>query len=160
VTVGQKAVWIEIDRIRLIAALLGQRPDALRPRWAPGSSILSLTREFQVHQRKSQTLTIPPHVRPNTHVDRVSSLVKAIARARDWYERIVAGEIDSIEHLMQKSGLTRTYIMRIMRCARLSPKIVEAVLAGTHRPDLSLKWMLADVALDWREQEKRILQGL
>jgi hypothetical protein len=60
---------------------------------------------------------------------------------------------------MQKSGLTRTYIMRIMRCAHLSPKIVEAVLAGTHRSDLSLRWMLADVALDWREQEKRIVQG-
>ena len=86
--------------------------------------------------------------------------MKAIARARDWYERIVAGEIESIDHLVQKSGLTRTYIMRIMQCAHLSPKIVEAVLAGTHRHDLSLKWMLADIPLDWREQEKRFSGGL
>jgi site-specific DNA recombinase len=160
VTVGQTAVWIELDRIRLIAALLGQRPEALRPLCARGSEILRLTGEFQVQQRGRQTWTIPPHGSPSARVERVPSLVKAIARARDWYERIVAGEIDSIEDLIQKSGLTRTYIMRIMRCAHLSPKIVEAVLAGTHRPDLSLKWMLADVPLDWREQEKRILQGL
>lgn len=155
VTVGQTTVWIELDRIRLIAALLGQRPEANRPRCARVSDTLKLTSAFQVDQRGGQTRTIPPRGSPNTHVGCVPSLVKAIARARDWYERIIAGEIDSIDHLMQKSGFTRTYIMRIMRCACLSPKIVEAVLAGTHRHDLSLKWMLADIPLDWREQEKR-----
>lgn len=155
VTVGRAAVWIELDRIRLIAALLGQRPEAIRPWCARGSETISLTGEFQVHERGGRRRTIPPRGNPNTHAGCVPSLVKAIARARDWYERIVAGEIESVDHLMQRSGLTRTYIMRIMRCARLSPKIVEAVLAGTHRHDLSLKWMLADIPLEWREQEKR-----
>lgn len=155
VTVGHTTVWIELDRIRLIAALLGQRPEALRPWCARVSDTLRLTGELQLYQRGGQTRTIPSGGSPNSHIRCIPSLVKAIARARDWYERIIAGEIDSIDNLMQKSSLTRTYIMRIMRCARLSPKIVEAVLVGTHRHDLSLKWMLADIPLDWREQEKR-----
>ncbi len=159
VTVGQTAAWIELDRIKLIAALLGQHPGAIRPRCVRGSDTIRLTGEFQVHERGGQTRTIPPRGILNTHVGRVPSLVKAIARARDWYERIISGEIESIDHLMQKSGLTRTYIMRIMQCARLSPKIVEAVLAGTHPHDLSLKWMLAEIPLDWREQERRILRA-
>ena len=159
VTVGQTTVWIELDRIKLIAALLGQRPEAVRPWCARGSDTMTLTGEFQVHERGGQNRTTPPGGSPNPHVGRIPSLVKAIVRARDWYERIVTGEIESIDHLMQKSGLTRTYIMRIMRCARLSPKIVETVLAGTHPHDLSLKWLLADIPLDWREQERRILRG-
>jgi hypothetical protein len=84
--------------------------------------------------------------------------VKAIVRARDWHERILAGEIESIDHLTKKSGLTRTYIMRIIQCAHLSPRIVEAVLNGTHGRTLSLKSILAGVPIDWREQEKRLLQ--
>jgi site-specific DNA recombinase len=160
VTVGLTTVWIELDRVRLIAALLGQRPETVRPWCARGSDIVNLTCEFRVRQWGGQTHTIPSRGSSTTHVGRVPSLVKAIARAHDWYERITAGEIQSIDQLMQKSGLTRTYIMRIMRCAQLSPKVVETVLAGTHRPDLSLKWMLADVPLNWREQEKRILRDL
>ena len=160
VTVGQTTVWIELDRVGLIAALLGQRPEALRPWLARGSDVMRLTGEFHVRRWGGQTHTIPPRGGSTIHVGRVPSLVKAIARAHDWYERITAGEIESIDHLMQKSGLTRTYIMRIIRCALLSPKVVEAVLAGTHRPELSLKSMLADIPLDWRQQEKTILRDV
>jgi hypothetical protein len=79
VTVGQTAVWIELDRIRLIAALLGQRPEALRTCCARVSDTLSLTGQFQV-QRGAQTRTIPPRGPPNAHVACVPSVVKAIAR--------------------------------------------------------------------------------
>ncbi len=62
--------------------------------------------------------------------------------------------------LEKESGLTRSYIMRIIKCAYLSPGVIEALLSGKHRPNLSLKWILSDVPLDWREQEKRILRQL
>ena len=91
---------------------------------------------------------------------RVPSLVKAVARARDWYERIVAGEIDTIDQLTQKAGLTRRYVRRILLCAQLSPQVIEAVLTGKHRPNLTLKEILSSVPLNWRDQEKRILRLL
>jgi ParB-like chromosome segregation protein Spo0J len=84
--------------------------------------------------------------------------MKAVARAHGWYERIVAGEVTTIGELARKSGLTRRYVRKILLCANLSPQIMEALLVGKHRPNLTLKEILRGVPLDWREQEKRILR--
>lgn len=86
------------------------------------------------------------------------SLVKAVARAHNWYERITAGEINTINQLAQQSRLTRRYVTRILQFGYLSPKITEAVLTGAHRPDLTLKEFLRGVPLNWREQEMKLLQ--
>jgi site-specific DNA recombinase len=86
----------------------------------------------------------------------VPSLVKAIARARDWYERIVSGEVGTVRQLAQKTRLSSTYVKRMMECATLSPQITEIVLSGKHRPDLTLQELLQNVPLDWPEQ----LRGL
>jgi hypothetical protein len=88
----------------------------------------------------------------------VPALAKAIARARDWYERIVAGEVNTIGQLAQESGLTKRYVRRILQCATLSPQITEVLLAGKHRPNLTLKEILNSVPLNWREQEQRLLR--
>ena len=158
VTVGQTTVWIEIDRIRLLATLLRERPEAVRPMCADKLSIIRLTGDFQVLRRGGQVRVILPLDGSESDGIRVPSLVKAIVRARDWHEQILAGEIESIDHLTKKSGLTRTYIMRIIQCAFLSPRIVDAILNGTHGPNLSLKSIRAGVPIDWRQQEKRLLQ--
>lgn len=89
--------------------------------------------------------------------EKVPSLVKAVARARGWYERIVSGEIGTIGQLALKSGLTRRYVRRILQCAILSPQITDALLTGKHRPNLTVKELLRGVPLDWQEQEKKIL---
>ena len=86
------------------------------------------------------------------------SLVKAVARAHAWYERIVAGEVTTIDQLARKSGLTRRYVRRILQFAHLSPQITEALLTGKHRPNLMLKELMHGVPFSWREQEKRILR--
>jgi hypothetical protein len=85
------------------------------------------------------------------------SLVKAIARARDWYERIVAGEVSTVVHLAKETGLPLPYVKCILKCARLSPQMTEAVLSGKHRPNLTLQELLQNVPIDWREQEHGIL---
>jgi site-specific DNA recombinase len=83
-------------------------------------------------------------------------LVKAIARARDWYERIVSGEVSTVRQLAQKTRLSSTYVKCMMECATLSPQITEILLSGKHRPDLTLQELLQNVPLDWPEQ----LRGL
>jgi hypothetical protein len=42
----------------------------------------------------------------------VPSLAKAIARARDWYDQIVAGEVSSIDQLAQTSRVSRAENVR------------------------------------------------
>jgi hypothetical protein len=85
------------------------------------------------------------------------SLVRAVARARGWYELIVAGEVAAISQLAQKSGLTRRYIRRILQCANMSPQITEALLTGKQQPNLTLKQLLHRLPLDWSEQKDKIL---
>ena len=86
------------------------------------------------------------------------SLVKAVARARGWYEQIVNGKISTVRELAQKCNLPRRYVRRILTCAILSPRIIEALLIGQHRRNLTLDETLASVSLDWRKQEERILR--
>jgi site-specific DNA recombinase len=158
VTIGERAVRIEVDRGKLLATLVGLKSDSLRPSRRDELDTLKLTAEFQVLRRGGELRVISPHGESSFEAERVPSLVKAVARARGWYERIVAGEVTTIGGLARKSGLTRRYVRRILQFANLSPQITEALLTGNHRPDLTLKDLLRGVPLNWREQEKRILR--
>ena len=83
---------------------------------------------------------------------KVTVLLKAVARARDWAARIVAGEITSLDRLVAESKLSRRYVKRILQCAALSPALVQAIVAGTHPPDLSLWELVSHMPLHWHEQ--------
>jgi hypothetical protein len=39
----------------------------------------------------------------------------------------------------------------------LSPKVVEAILSGGLRPHLTLKELLHDLPVNWREQKQKLL---
>jgi DNA invertase Pin-like site-specific DNA recombinase len=158
VTVGQTMVWIEIDRTKLLGSFLGQSLEILRPCRANKPAILRLTGNFQVLRRGAELRVISPNCESSFDGKRVSSVVKAIARAHSWYKQIAAGEVTSIDQLAQQSGLTRRYVRRILQFGYLSPQITEAVLTGKHRPNLTLKEFLRGVPLDWQEQEMRILR--
>jgi site-specific DNA recombinase len=160
VTIGQTAAWIEIDRSKLHATLLGQKLEALLPSRPDKPDILKLSGAFQVLRRGSELRVISPHGDSCFQGRRVPSLVKAVARAHGWYERIVAGEVATIGQLAQKSGLTRRYVRRILQCANLSPRITEALLAGHHRPNLTVKEIMRSGPLNWGRQEERILRAL
>ncbi len=158
VTVGETTVWVEIDRIRLLATLLGQSADALRPSSVIKHGILRLAGNFQVLRRGGELRVISPNGDSSSEGKPVPSLVKAIARAHSWYERIATGEFTTVNQLAQKSGLTLRYVRCILQCGHLSPQIVEALLAGKHRPNLTLKEFLRGVPLDWQEQETKLLR--
>jgi site-specific DNA recombinase len=160
VTIGQKEVWIEIDRRTLLATLLGRKPEALSPPRRYKSDILRLAGEFKVMRRGGELRVILPHGDSCFERERVPSLVKAVARARGWYEKIVAGEVTTIGQLARKSGLTRRYVRRILQFAHLSPQITESLLTGKHRRNLTLKEFLRGVPLNWREQGQKILWQL
>jgi site-specific DNA recombinase len=158
VTIGKAAMWIEIDRTELLATLMGHKCKALRPSRRDELDILKLTADFQVLRRGGELRVISPTGGSSFEGELVPSLVKAVARAHGWYERIVAGEITTIGQLALKTGLTRRYVRRILQCAHLSPQITEALLKGKHRPNITLKEILRGVSLNWQEQEMRILR--
>ena len=156
VVVGQSTVSIEIDQAQLFGSLLGENSEALAHMRAHNSGILRIVGAFQVLRRGAELRLTSSDNGSCFEGARVLSIVKAIARARDWYERIVAGEIRTIGQLTRESDLNERYVKRILQCAYLSPQIIEVLLAGKHRPNLTLKEILCGVPLNWREQETRI----
>jgi site-specific DNA recombinase len=160
VTVGDTTVCTEIDKVKLLATLIGHTSGA-PPRLIPHKSeSLELNGNLQILRRGSELRIIAADGGSGFVGEPAQSLVKAVARAHDWHERIVAGEFRTIGQLAHKSGLTRRYVRRILQCATLSPRVTEALLTGKHRPNLTLKEILNGVPLDWREQEERILRVL
>jgi hypothetical protein len=116
-----------------------------------GKPNLQLVGDFELARRGGEIHLIAPNDDSGC-VSPVPSIVKAIARSRDWYEQIVAGEFSTIEQLAESCGLTKRYVRKVLQCARLSPKATEALLAGKHSPSLTLKKILNGIPLNWLEQ--------
>ena len=83
-------------------------------------------------------------------------LIKAVARAHVWYERLLSGEAPSLRALAREHGVTPRYVGRILRCAFLAPDLVEAILHGRQPPELTLAGLCHTLPLDWAEQRKEI----
>ena len=94
-------------------------------------------------------------VLPGSHIDArksISSLLKAIVTAHGWRERIIAGEIYSMEQLAWKANLSSRYASRILRIAALSPHWVDAVLRQDTSVDFPLAKFVEQLPLDWVAQ--------
>ncbi len=85
----------------------------------------------------------------------VPSLIKAIARAHDWYEQLVRGDVANQSSIARRAGLDERYVSRIFQCAFLAPEIVEAIVEGKQAPGLTLEKLRDPVPLAWAEQHKQ-----
>jgi|HubBroStandDraft_4_1064222.scaffolds.fasta_scaffold52776_2 site-specific DNA recombinase len=158
VVLGDTSLTVEVDKTKLLATLLAENPEALASLWTRKSDVLALTSAFGALRRGSQIRLVTPQNGSGFEQTPFTSLANAIARARDWYERIVTGDVNTVGQLAGSAGLTRRYVRKILQCAVLSPRITEAILMGDHRPNLMLKEIRQSVPLGWREQENRFLR--
>jgi site-specific DNA recombinase len=100
-------------------------------------------------------LVVPPTsdnlvaARPN------SALIKAVARARGWYESVLKGECFDQPSLAKRAGLTERYVGRVLSCAFLAPDIVEAILDGRQPRDLTFQKLCRNIPLSWVEQRQQ-----
>ncbi len=100
-------------------------------------------------------LVLPSGSPQGTSERAVPSLVKAIARAYDWYERLVKGQVNDQRSIARQAGLDERYVSRIFQNAFLAPEVVQAILEGRHAPDLTLERLRGPVPAGWTDQRKR-----
>ena len=81
-----------------------------------------------------------------------SALVKALARAFRWKRMLDSGEFASISELAEMEGIAFTYMARLLRLTLLAPDIVEAILDGRQRPELTLARVLEPFPVEWSRQ--------
>jgi hypothetical protein len=101
-------------------------------------------------------LVLPPDRSSQAPSHLVSSLLKALARARQWYEWIVAGEVSGQRAIAQRLGLNERYVGRVLECAFLAPDIVEAILDGHQPSDLRFERLTRRLPLSWIEQREQL----
>jgi hypothetical protein len=89
--------------------------------------------------------TAPPRRTDNT-------LVKALARAFRWKRMLESGEFATIAELAEREGIASSYMTRVLQLTLLAPDIVEAILDGRKRPEVTLARLMVPVPAQWQDQ--------
>jgi hypothetical protein len=58
------------------------------------------------------------------------NLLKAVARARLWFDELATGQVTSIADIVKREGLDQGYVSRVLKLAFLTPKVIESIVAG------------------------------
>ncbi|WP_379548266.1 recombinase family protein [Qipengyuania sp. DSG2-2] len=87
-------------------------------------------------------------------------LVRLLVDAKEVQELVLGAPELSLNQLGKREGRCRTQLAKYLRLSWLSPKIVEAILAGQQPANLTRTRMLnCDLPVDWREQEQLLEFG-
>jgi DNA invertase Pin-like site-specific DNA recombinase len=156
VTLGQSNVWILVSTRALIEKLLDKnlQSDIQIPSIVKD---VTLSAEFRTLRRGVVLQLISPRTE-QMEKQPLPSFLRMVARARVWYERIVSGEVQSIETLAKEVEMTPRSTRRVLRWAALSPRLIESIVRGNYRPNLTGKRYLREFPLDWQNQNSYFLQ--
>jgi hypothetical protein len=88
--------------------------------------------------------------------DRVSNdrsrqlILRAIALARHWYQRIADGEAKCLNDIIRRDGIDASHAKKIFPLAFLSPSCTQSILR--FNTDFTLKALLANIPMEWSRQ--------
>ena len=80
------------------------------------------------------------------------AILKAIARARRWYEQITTGAAESITQMAGRHGVSPRLIHLHLKLVQLSPQSIENLMTRPASRPLSLADLLTTIPMNWREQ--------
>ncbi|MDG1532029.1 MAG: hypothetical protein P8Q99_11840, partial [Paracoccaceae bacterium] len=84
------------------------------------------------------------------------ALIRAIAQAHSWVDKIKAGQ--GVSDITKSEGISEGRVWKRIRLAFLSPKLVTAILDGTTGQELTIKKLSAiDIPLDWDAQHAEFI---
>jgi site-specific DNA recombinase len=121
-------------------------------------TIISVAAAF-ARCRGEVRLVLPPDIGRGSQ-QAIPSLVKAVARAHEWVDRIAKGEVPHQRAIATETGLHRRYVGRIMQLAFLAPDITESILEGRQLPHITLETLMDNMPVDWVAQRSRLLASI
>jgi site-specific DNA recombinase len=145
---------IEVDLEAMAAWLLQQDSDDSGDEHSEtkgGNHSIMLKCSFRLARRSGELRLVLPGSPADTGKPS-SPLLRAMVTAHGWRERIIAGEIHSIEQLAAEAKLNPRYASRTLRLAALSPDLVDDVVLNRPAGDLSLRQFMQNVPLNWSDQ--------
>jgi hypothetical protein len=118
---------------------------------APIPKTVTLHVPFRIVKRGGRkAMQLPDGVQPDRKAE--NTLVKALARAFRWKRMLESGEFATIAELAEREGIAPSYMTRILRLTLLAPDIVEAILNGKQKPEVTLPRLMDGFPEDWARQ--------
>jgi len=138
-------VELHQDGIRLTLSLISLVPDCP----------ITITRMIPMHIKRrgvEMRLVIEANGGTTPRID--ISLIKAVARARQWFDELSSGKVVSISGIASREGIDKGYVSHLMNLAFLAPDITEAIIAGRQSADLSVHTLIkrTKLPLEWGQQ--------
>jgi site-specific DNA recombinase len=83
-----------------------------------------------------------------------AALIKAVVRAREWFEDLLSGRAQSHDEIAKREGVTRRYVGHLLPLAFLAPDIVAAIVGGAQPIGFTAETLTkrTDLPLGWAEQ--------
>jgi len=84
------------------------------------------------------------------------ALLKAIARARGWFEELASGRVQSLNEIARRQGLAKRYVTRLTKLAFVSPTLADAIAEGRAPAEFNLQMLMdgrVELPLDWTAQK-------
>lgn len=151
------AIFHQSGRVRRFLGLLVAYPReyyGLKPA-IDVHDLITLTVEAKRKRCGGEVLmVVPPNSSPAVGHPK-PSLIKALARARGWYEKVVQGAAPGMTSLARQAGLTERYVSKVFACALLAPDIIESILEGRQPQDLNFEKMRQNIPLSWVQQRSQ-----
>src|SRR5690606_11989068 len=101
-------------------------------------------------------LTEEPSALHDPRVD--AALLKAIVRARTWFDDLANGQVASLEEIGRREGISDRYVGSLMSLAFLAPDIVVQVVDGTQPMTLTAQELIirTELPIAWNHQRASI----
>jgi DNA invertase Pin-like site-specific DNA recombinase len=141
VTEGRLTMEIKLDV--LLSEICGTAADGQISH--TGANSITIDCEYQARQWSNELRLVSS----GEDVEQPTPLLMSIARARLWYEQIVAGEIYNFDQLAERYGFSAIYASRIFRWALLPPSVVETALRTSGGQEISRRTPYSAHCLDW-----------
>jgi hypothetical protein len=159
IIVRQQKVELQLSKRALLRCYLPpQRAEELIGSMAIAEDIIALEADAQLKRCGGEIRLLLADTNQN-RLRPAPSLIRAVARANDWVDRITRGEIPNQRALARETGFDERYISRMIPLAFLAPDITEAILDGKQDPDLSLEKCVDEIPLEWSLQRKSMAAG-
>lgn len=161
VVIGMNEIQVKIDRKRL-SQLLKNGTKAItsnlieRPKPVDPGDLISLGIEARLKRYGGVVhLVVPPNPTTTAAPKTKPPLLKALARAHSWYEKVLDGHANDFRALACHARLTERYVGKVFPCTFLAPDIVESILEGRQPDDLTFALLTKKIPLSWTEQRRQ-----
>ncbi len=163
--IDQRETFIEqIERIEICndrLAIVFHRPNLARAFGLESGSLQGQPIHFSVPialRRRGVETKLIVNAQGHCSAEPDQTLIRAVARARRWLSELLEGRFPTVTKLAAAYETDARYVARHLPLACLSPRVVEAILAGKQPPELTT-WDLLnriDLPLDWHAQVRRL----